>query len=160
MDVPEPLDWRAVLALLANADARAALATITEDPRLPENRRRAALAKWERTGVLTTDADGARAVDEERLLAAVRAAAARRPTGVERFLGTDGRIRDYPSRVADRRQLLELLADRVLARDEVVDEAELNERLTGLTDDVATLRRHLVDARLLSRAPDGTRYRR
>ena len=39
-------------------------------------------------------------------------------------------------------------------------EPEINERLAPFTDDVATLRRYMVDERLLFREPDGRSYER
>ncbi|MFT4109548.1 DUF2087 domain-containing protein [Propionicimonas sp.] len=160
MDAAEPLDWRAVLALLANADARAALAELADTTRLAEKRRRLALERWQRAGVVTTDPDGNLAVDEARLRATVNAVATKRPAGVERFLAADGTIQAYPSRASDRAELLELVAGRAIAAGEAIGEPELNERLSGFTDDVATLRRFLVDAGFLHRDPDGTGYRR
>jgi len=70
----------------------------------------------------------------------------------------DGRIRVYPRREADRRALLEHVVASSIAADEGLDERQLNERLRAFTDDPATLRRYLVDHRLLVRSPDGRVY--
>ncbi|HLN78167.1 MAG TPA: DUF2087 domain-containing protein [Nocardioidaceae bacterium] len=70
----------------------------------------------------------------------------------------DGRIAVYPRRTADRRALLEHVVSQALRVDEGLSEPEINERLLAFTDDPATLRRYLVDQRLLVRSPDGGVY--
>lgn len=70
----------------------------------------------------------------------------------------DGRIAVYPRRAADRRALLEHVVAEAIGGDEGLGEPELNERLRAFTDDPATLRRYLVDHRLLVRTPDGGVY--
>lgn len=70
----------------------------------------------------------------------------------------DGRIAVYPRRIADRRALLEHVVSEAIGNDEGLGEPELNERLRAFTDDPATLRRYLVDHRLLVRSPDGGVY--
>jgi hypothetical protein len=128
----EPIDWRAVFALLANAETRSAFAEVI-DGRLPSG--------------------------EDRLRATLKAVAPAPATGVERFLTREGRIIGYPSRWSDRRELLALVLARTMGPDEHLTEAQLGERLAGFTEDVATLRRYLVDAGLLARSPDGRSYR-
>ena len=63
----------------------------------------------------------------------------------------DGRLRALPVRVAQRRVVLEYLADRFEPGRAYV-EPEVNELLVAFHDDYATLRRYLVDARLLERS--------
>jgi hypothetical protein len=70
----------------------------------------------------------------------------------------DGRIRVYPRRAADRLALLEHVVAEAVGKDEGLGEPELNVRLRAFTDDPATLRRYLVDHRLLLRSPDGGVY--
>lgn len=70
----------------------------------------------------------------------------------------DGRIAVYPRRTADRRALLEYVVAEAIGKDEGLGEPEVNERLRAFTDDPATLRRYLVDHRLLVRSPDGAVY--
>ncbi len=74
----------------------------------------------------------------------------------------DGAIDRYPRRDADRALLLRWIADRAFPHGEEGDltEAQTNDRLYRYADDVAVLRRYLVDAELLERFPDGTGYRR
>ena len=63
----------------------------------------------------------------------------------------NGRLRALPVRAAQRRVVLEYIADRF---DAVVEypEAEVNELLGAFHDDYASLRRYLVDERLLTRS--------
>ena len=69
-----------------------------------------------------------------------------------------GRLMGLPSKPAERLELLRLLAARVLRPGEVVAEKELNLRLAAFDDDVASLRRLMVEAELLERTPTGTEY--
>lgn len=75
-----------------------------------------------------------------------------------RFLRADGRIDRYPVNAAERRALLEWVVVRILSPGEVLPEAALNERLSEYTDDVAALRRHLVDHDLVERTRSGSEY--
>jgi hypothetical protein len=54
--------------------------------------------------------------------------------------------------------LLEHLASLVLAPDEEADEREVSARIATLADDVTRWRRDLVEAGLLGRRQDGSRY--
>ena len=157
-DPGDPLDWRAVLALLANTDTRTALAELADTAVLTARTRQAALAKLAAAGLVEPDPHGHLRVSEDRLRATLRQSAPPPLAGPERFLSRDGRITDYPARTADRNALLELIAARAVAPGESLPERELGERLARFTDDVATLRRYLVDANLLSRLGDGSGY--
>jgi hypothetical protein len=66
----------------------------------------------------------------------------------------------YPRRQDDRRMLLRWIAERTFTTDDEYTESEVNGMLSRYSDDVAVLRRHLVDVGLLERFPDGTGYRR
>ncbi len=158
-DAAEPLDWRAVLALLANADTRAALAELAVTTPLSARTRDLALGKLAAAGLVESGPDGNPRVAEARLRATLRQSAPPPVTGTERFLSRDGRITDYPARAADRAALLELIAAGAVRPGESLPERELGERLSRFTDDVATLRRYLVDAGLLTRLGDGSGYR-
>ena len=79
--------------------------------------------------------------------------------GVERFLHGE-RIDHYPARVSERRELLDWVVTRTLGEGEVLSEPEINARLATFTDDVATLRRYLVDEGFLFREPNGQSYER
>ena len=74
------------------------------------------------------------------------------------FLDRDGRIAVYPRKDAVRQALLRWALGQILAPEEALTEPELNQRMTAVTDDPATLRRYLVERDLLRREPDGSRY--
>lgn len=81
---------------------------------------------------------------------------------VTRFLDASGHIDRYPASTGERRDLLTWVAERAIGADEVLAEAEVNERLAPYAprDDVAALRRHLIDHALLSRTASGSQYAR
>lgn len=158
-DPAEPLDWRSVLALLANADTRSALAELSVPASLTTRTRQLALAKLAAAGLIESDPDGRQEVAEARLRATLLESAPPPLVGPERFLSRDGRLTDYPARATDRTALLELIVARVISPGESLPERQLGERLASYTDDVATLRRYLIDANLLSRLGDGSGYR-
>jgi hypothetical protein len=66
------------------------------------------------------------------------------------FVDSDGRIRELPARAAKRDVVLEYVAERFDPGREYT-EREVNDALLELYDDHVTLRRYLVDARLLTR---------
>lgn len=159
MSSPEPLSWRTVIALLANADTRAVLAEHVTDAALTAATRERARRRLADAGLLVEDGAGGWVIAEDRLRATLQTDAPVRLTGPERFLTPDGRLMGYPSKTPDRLELLQLIGPRVLGPDEDVPEAAFNERLEQITDDVATLRRYLVDAEVVERRPDGSGYR-
>ncbi len=69
-----------------------------------------------------------------------------------------GRLASIPARDKKRGVVLRYLAERVFDEPRDYPEREVNERLATFHEDVATLRRALVDARLVVRS--GGRYRR
>ena len=80
--------------------------------------------------------------------------------GVGRFLvgGLGPRIQALPATPAERRELLLWVRDAALRPGEVLTEPQLNERLRVFHEDVALVRRYLVDPGLLERTPTGTEY--
>lgn len=156
-------EWRAVIGALANPELRGLLAKLMlgEDvaadleSRAPS--RRTKLREGLLRSGLVRDDDGVLAFDGSLLPAILAQAASPRPTGVDRFV-RGGRIDRYPTGAADRAELLDWVAARVLAPGEVVAERALNDRLAAVTDDVAALRRYLVDAGLVERRRDGSEY--
>lgn len=157
--------WRPVIAALANDRAREVFARLTVGETvdaalegLSPSRRRHVVETLRAAGLVTGDVDDLRADGGvfARILAA--APAAPRPTGPERFLSPDGRLQRYPAQAGERRALLALIAGRILQPGEVVDERAINERLASVTDDVAVLRRYLVDHGLLERTRSGGEY--
>lgn len=160
MAATEPIDVRAVLALLANADTRAVFAEIAAAEVPSGDARERALRKLLASGLLEAGPDGRPVVAAGRLRATLKQSAPPPVVGAERFLSRTGRILDYPARWADREALLALVLARSVPAGEELTEKELGVRLGRHTDDVATLRRYLVDAGLLRRSPDGRSYRR
>lgn len=142
--------WRRVVAALAHEHQRAEYARAVLG--LPVENRRAADSL--RAAVL--DDEDAPTEVFARLLAEHPAETKQ---GVDRWL-TDGRIDSYPAKPAQRLELLEWVVGRALPTTAELDEKALGERLAVFSDDVATLRRYLVDAGLLTRSDDGSRYRR
>ncbi|WP_022880808.1 DUF2087 domain-containing protein [Gryllotalpicola ginsengisoli] len=154
-------EWRPAVAALANDDARlvwARLASGTDATAavagLSAARARRALETLRGAG-LVDDAGAARGSVFRELLAA--APVAPQPKGVERFL-RGGRIDRYPANAAERAELLALVARRAFRPGEVLTEAEVGERLAAFHDDVAVLRRYLVDHGLLVRTRSGSSY--
>ncbi|MBZ2198855.1 DUF2087 domain-containing protein [Occultella gossypii] len=160
----EQADWRPILAALANPHARRLFAAIVLDESpgsigLSPSKQRQATAMLVRAG-LVREVEG-QLVEQPGVFGRVLVAAAEpRATGPERFLDERGEIDRYPYDATERRALLRLVADRVLAVDEVLSEAELNERLATFGPDTAALRRAMVDEEILERTRSGSEYAR
>jgi len=75
----------------------------------------------------------------------------------ERFL-VHGRWVTTPRRARDRDALLEHVASLLVAPGEELDEATLTARIATVADDPVRLRRDLVEAGLVGRRQDGSRY--
>ncbi|MGV8886157.1 MAG: DUF2087 domain-containing protein [Microbacteriaceae bacterium] len=148
-------EWRRIVAALANPEARAVYAALvlSTDSTVTGPRRAKALVALVAAGLVTEDGN----VRESAFADLLAAEPAVTRQGIERFL-SGGRITQYPAKPALRLELLEWVASRVLGRGENVNEAEISERLSSFTDDVASLRRYLVDAGLLTRSANGTNY--
>jgi hypothetical protein len=69
-----------------------------------------------------------------------------------------GRLTSLPPTLSDRYELLGELLSRYLALDGLYDEDAINRKLAGLTDDVAGVRRMLVDTGWLERDRAGSTY--
>ena len=70
----------------------------------------------------------------------------------------DGRLTSIPAREKRRLIIYRYLRDQVFTEDRDYPEAEVNQRLALFHRDVATIRRGMVDARLVTR--EAGRYRR
>lgn len=147
------MDARGIVALLANPETRRALARVIVETEPPGGSPRA-IERLTQAGILAATGQ----VDEAALRALLRESVRPVERGVERFLTPQGRLMGLPAKPAERLELLRLLASRVLRPDEVVTEKELNLRLAVFDDDVASLRRLMVEAELLERTPTGTEY--
>jgi DNA-binding IclR family transcriptional regulator len=69
-----------------------------------------------------------------------------------------GRLTGLPPTLSERYQLVGELLARFLALDDLVDEDDINRRLSAVTDDVAGVRRMLVETGWLERDRAGTTY--
>jgi hypothetical protein len=153
-------EWRRVVAALGNAESRRSYAEVVlgiePDPSKRGERARTILAA---AGLIRQDSDGAWRPNDDTLPALLATPSRPVAEGIDRFL-RDGRIDRFPSSTIERLNLLGWAAESTLAADESLSERELNARLGQITDDVALLRRYLVDHGVLSRTPDGSSYRR
>lgn len=153
--------WRPVVAVLANPRTRTIAASLMLGEGLEEACARLAPAARVRALGALADAGlldpASGRFREERFRELLAADAPKRREGVERFLdGTS--IRQFPAAAAERLRLLEWVARRAFAPGQRLSEAEVNERLRPFFEDVAALRRYLVDHGLLLRRADGGEY--
>jgi hypothetical protein len=147
-------EWRRVAAALSNPVRRSVYAQLILGVAPSAPRLDRVLADLRGAGLISAENNVIDSVFADLL--AADAPVTR--TGVERFI-RDGRLEQYPSRPDDRAMVLEWAASHIPA-DDAVSESAINEILAPLVDDVASLRRYLVDAGLLERDADGTAYRR
>lgn len=154
-------DWRPLIAALANPQAREVIARLMLGESftdaaadVPSARAGKLRAQFGRLGMLKGERFAPEVFAE-----LLEAHAKPRAEGIERFLDGE-RITQYPVSPAQRLELLVWAAERAIAEGEVLSERELGERLQRMTDDVALLRRYLVDHGLLQRTPDGSAYER
>ena len=158
----EPSDrWRPLIALLANPETRRVAAEVmlgstlesaTAD--LSPSRRRRVTDAVVRSGLVEPTTQR---LSPEVFRTILESAAVPKREGVERFV--DGqRIRQYPANLEERGELLAWVARNVFDAEEVLTEREVNARLLPYSEDVAVLRRYLVDYQLVERRADGTEY--
>ncbi|MFD2757749.1 DUF2087 domain-containing protein [Gulosibacter faecalis] len=159
-------EWRNVIALFVNEQTRHVagrlLAGESVDPEaleLSPSRRRHVVTAITNSGIAALTDDGVLALTPDVFPRLLAEGARPARTGIARFLVND-RIVTYPSAPAEREELLRWVRDRAIGVDETLTESELNDRLAKFHDDVAVLRRYLVDFELLERRPDGAEYRR
>lgn len=153
--------WRGLIALLANPDSREAAARIMlgEDlgastAQLPSAKRQRVSAALVTSGLVDPQTA---MLDPGVFRAALQQQAKPPRTGIERFL--DGkRIAQYPANPEQRGELLAWVAQQAFTPGEVLHEAAVNDRLRPYSEDVAVLRRYLVDHALVERSPDGAGY--
>ena len=155
-------DWRSIVAALANETALRVFAQIvmgatpgeaTSD--LSPSRRSHVLGALQKAGLLGEHLE----LNSARFAEVLAASTAEpRRTGVDRYLDQSGRVVTYPSRPEVRAELLRLLGERAFVVGEALDEREVNERLSAHADDVALLRRYLVDHGILERTRSGSAY--
>ncbi|KGJ72741.1 hypothetical protein GY21_13335 [Cryobacterium roopkundense] len=156
-------DWRRVIASLLNDDTRTAYAEVViasaGDSGMVPKRRDRSLARLEHAGLIRRAASGEFVAETSGLRALLETAPVRpERTGIERFLGADGRVDQYPANQEQRAALLRWIAARAFVAGGHLTEVEVNATLEAYAHDVATLRRYLVDAGVLGRDPEGRRY--
>lgn len=153
--------WRPLVAVLANPGTRQVAARLMLGETLasaveglsPAKARRVTEAIVQ-SGLVGSDGE---TLDPRVFREVLDSAGVPKRTGIARFV--DGRrIRQYPSNPRERGELLAWVARDVFAPDEVLTEREVNDRLVPYSEDVAVLRRYLVDYRLVERRADGTEY--
>lgn len=153
--------WRGILASLLNPDLRIALAEVIlgadASGGLTPARRDRAPTRLTEAGLVREDATGMH-FDESAVRGILNENPVEKVTGPARHLDGSGRITRYPVREADRIELLGWVASEAFRVDDVLSERAVNERLAVFTDDVALLRRHLVDHGLLERTRSGSEY--
>lgn len=151
-------EWRRIVATLADPYRRQVYAEVVlgAAPESSTTKRTKALDALVAARLIVSSGDGYIATSDAfaELLAAEPSVTR---TGVDRFV-RNGRIQQYPVKAGDRLEVLAWARDRVLPDEQEVSERELGERLAALVDDVATLRRYLVDASLIKRDPNGAKY--
>jgi hypothetical protein len=81
------------------------------------------------------------------------------PDTITRFFTPEGQLRTIPAKAAPREAVLTWIAAQIITPGESLDEVTLNLRLRQFHEDVAMLRRYMIDARLLLRDPSGRNYR-
>lgn len=164
--VNEPTAWRGVISALANPESRRALGLLLAEhdaskylASLPLKRRERVVRVLSDAGLLDSSGDALR-LRGARFAELLASAPVDRPAGIDRFV-VNGRLEQYLAGLDDRTLVLQYLVRRAIPEPaEIVGERTLTERLATLTDDPVTVRRHLVDAGLLDREPDGSSYRR
>jgi regulation of enolase protein 1 (concanavalin A-like superfamily) len=157
-------EFRGIAAALGNDNARRAFARLSlggtehdviED--LGPARAAKALDALRRAGLIEADAATVRQQVFRELLAA--SASEPRAAGIERFV-VGGRIDHYPARRDERDAVLRWALQRTIPLELALGESDVNDRLARVADDVALLRRYLVDERMLLRTTSGSEYRR
>jgi hypothetical protein len=154
-------DERRLRALAAVALGATRVADVAERADLSDEDAARALAHLLGAGILRRDDSGLH-VDLRTFSEAARAAASPRVRPVlegatpeqervaRNFVGTDGRLTALPARAAKRRLVLEWVVSR-FDEGRSYSEPEVNGLLLAVHDDVASLRRFLVDEGLLER---------
>jgi hypothetical protein len=143
----------------------ATLAELTYALDLPRPKVGDACARLVALGVATGSGDGVYRARPEGLREAAAAVDALQPIAPLladfpqlRGYFSHGRLTSLPPTLSDRYPLLAELLTRFLALDGLVDEDDINRRLAAVTDDVAAVRRMLVDTGWLERDRAGTTY--
>lgn len=156
-----PREWRPLVAVLANPETRRVAAELmlgttldSATAELSPSRRQRVTEALVHAGLVDAET---RVFQPDVFRTILDAVAVPRQQGIERFLDGE-RIRQYPANLEERGKLLAWVAGNVFMTDEVLEEREVNRRLLPYSEDVAVLRRYLVDYQLVERRSDGTEY--
>lgn len=160
--MPQNNKWVEIAAGLKNQNMRKALGLVLagEQDRLDGSTQNAKdLQRWAKIGLLRQENEHWQ-LNEQLLSDTLAAASATNTqrTGILRFF-TDSRLNALPARPAERHAVMLHIRDQVLAAEESLREDQLNERLAVIHEDVALLRRYMVDHGLVHRDAAGTDYR-
>ena len=162
-----PPRLRAFAELVRRGPEGATLAELSYVLELPLPQAGDACARLVSIGVATGTGNGVYRARPEGLREAAAAVDALQP--IARLLVdypqlrgyfSHGRLTSLPPTLSDRVPVLGELLTRFLALDGLCDEDEINRRLSAVTDDVAGVRRMLVDTGWLERDRAGTTYGR
>lgn len=158
--MPNALDWRQVVAMLANPETRQIIAQMmlgsdfdTAAAAMKSNRRDNLRGRLTRLGLI----DHSGQFDDSLFKRILDQEPVQKKVGIEKFI-VDGRISSYPRNKTLRGELLAWVAKQVLAPGEVISEQQMNERLLKFDNDFSTLRRYLIDYELVERTSIGTEY--
>jgi hypothetical protein len=151
--------------LIRRGQDGATLAELSYALDLPVPKAGDALARLVAIGLATGSGNGVYRPRPEGLREAAAAVDALQPiapllAGYPQLRGyfSHGRLTSMPPTLSDRYTLLGELLIRFLALDGLYDEDDINRRLSGITDDLAGVRRMLVDTGWLERDRAGTTY--
>jgi hypothetical protein len=160
-----PTRLLAFAELVRRGNEGATLAELTYLLDLPKAQVGDAMARLVGIGVATGTGDGVYRARPEGLREAAAAVDALQPIApllagypALRSYFSHGRLTSLPPTLSDRYSLLGELLARFLALDGLFSEDDINRRLAAVTDDVAGVRRMLVDTGWLERDRAGTTY--
>jgi hypothetical protein len=161
----DPTRLRAFAELAHRGQEGATLAELSYALDLPRPRTGDACARLVGLGIASGTGDGVYRARPGELREAAAAVDALQPitpllAGYPQLRGyfAHGRLTGLPPTLSDRYALMGELLSKFLALDGRYDEDEVNRRLAAVTDDVAGVRRMLVDTGWLERDRAGTTY--
>jgi hypothetical protein len=162
-----PIRLLAFAEMVRRGTDGATLAEITEALGVPQSKAGDACARLVGLGLATGSGSGSYRARPEGLREAAAAIDELQPiapllAGYPRLRGyfSHGRLTSLPPTLSDRYAELGELLTRYLDLDGLFDEGDINRRLATVTDDVAGVRRMLVDTGWLERDRAGTTYGR
>lgn len=161
MRVENANQWRPLIAILASPETRrvaaqimlgANLDAVTEG--LSPSKRLRVIEAVVNSGLVEADS---RTFAPNVFREILQSAPVAKRQGIERFV-EGKRIRQYPANAGERGELLAWVAQDAFESGAILTERQVNQRLLPYADDVAVLRRYLVDYELVERRADGSEY--